>query len=72
MRILSQLEDLCKKTNRSPGKSYRKRWRTWNEKNKKYSVYINTSVVPNSESRENACQEKPLNNYMKSKIENFK
>ena len=40
MRIFSQLDELCKKCNKSPGKSYRNRRRTWNKKNKKiFCIY---------------------------------
>ena len=76
MRIFSQLKISA---NKSPGKTYRNCWITWNEKNKnilhiytRLSNRSRTSVVPNSESRENACGKRPVKKYMKSKIENFK
>ena len=41
MRIFSQLKISA---NKSPGKTYRNCWITWNEKNKKNSAYINTTI----------------------------
>ena len=43
MRIFSQLKISA---NKSPGKTYRNCWITWNEKEQKYSAYINTTIEP--------------------------
>ena len=43
MRIFNQLKISA---NKSPGKTYRNCWITWNENNKKNSAYINTTIEP--------------------------
>ena len=75
MRIFSQLKISA---NKSPGKTYRNCWITWNEKTKIFCIYKHDYRTDRARALCRIARvakthvEKTSQKYMKSKIENFK